>query len=91
MKITIDLDRTDIQFQRFETKADWESFIHQYRPSRGFYNPQPQYMRPERFPCAMISTSAIIGRPDGNDEYWNEFLYEGDYSIEDDPVDEDVA
>jgi hypothetical protein len=82
VKITIDLDRTNIDFQRFENKADWESFIYQYRPHRGFYNPQPQDMRPMKFPCAMISTSTIIGRPDGNDEYWNHFLYDGEYQVE---------
>jgi len=92
MKITIDLDKADISYQFFVNRAQWDEFMYQYRPNRGFYNPEPRDRYPVYFPCAMLSTpSDIIGRPDGNDEYWNTFLYNGTYSVEEDPVNEDVA
>lgn len=85
MRIELDLDRAGLQYDEFPSKEAWADFIHQYRPDRGFYNPQPRDMHPERFPCAMISDQhCIFCRSYGNDEYWNRFIYPGDYSIVED-------
>lgn len=66
----------------FKTKDEWDSYIIQFRPYRGYYNPQPVDMYPSSFPCLMIYCGyRIIGNPNGNDEFMNFFLTDGNYSI----------
>lgn len=81
MKITIDIDRLGLTYQEFHTKEQWTDFMYQFRPNRGFYNPQPQDTSPQRFPCAMLADENRIRYcADRNDEYWNIFLYAEDYT-----------
>lgn len=85
MKIELDLNRAGLEYTEFHSKEAWDDFMYQFRPNRGFYNPQPRDMRPARFPCAMLSEPTCITYcAGGNDEYWNTFIYPGDYSITED-------
>jgi hypothetical protein len=63
----------------FNSEDEWKAYAGQFRPNRGYYNPQPEDMYPQKFPCLMMYTSAIIHRENGNDEFFNFFAYEGDY------------
>jgi len=80
--IKIDCDESGLTVERFETREDWDRFAAQYRPDRGYYNPQPRSMNPTKFPCVMLSDKGcIFYNGNRNDEYWNMFLPDGSYEI----------
>ena len=83
MKLTLDLDQCGLSLMQFKDKAAWDKYAYDFRPSRGYYNPQPRDMHPMKFPCAMLyAWSNISYNSDRNDEFWNMFLYDEDYEIE---------
>lgn len=90
-KIRIELDNTGWDHQVFKSKEEWDAYLRPLTSIMGrgktHYAPQPRDLYPDKFPCMMIyNDNAIIGCPDGNDEFPNMFVY--DFEILD-PEDED--
>lgn len=80
MKITFDIDDAGLTSQTFQTKEEWNEYVSQWndpeKKRKGGYNPQPSDMRPDKFPCLMLSLGNIIRFDNANDEFTNLFIYE---------------
>ncbi len=74
MKITLP---DEMQTRVFNTKEDWKTYMLQFLPFSGHYNPQPYDEAPVSFPCIMIYNDRnIIYNSNKNDEFMNFFAYE---------------
>lgn len=76
MNITFNLEEANFQHIQFANKQEWDEYLIQFRPNRGYYNPQPRDTSPNSFPCLMVYSSDVIYNPGMNDEFFNFFLYD---------------
>jgi hypothetical protein len=74
------MENTSLTTRHFNNADEWRIYIAEFQPNRGYYNPQPSSMYPRSFPCLMVyDPEFIVYRQNHNDEFYNFFLYEGEY------------